>query len=78
MERSTFHADARRASVRAETFEFGELRESRMARPLDADGIVSMKYDLHVVGNSGASENMSLTLYFTVDAVGALRLIGMR
>lgn len=60
------------------TFEFGELRESRMARPLAADGIVSMKYDLHVVGNSGASENMSLTLYFTVDAVGALRLIGMR
>ena len=49
-----------------------------MARPLAADGIVSMKYDLHVVGNSGASENMSLTLYFTVDAVGALRLIGMR
>jgi hypothetical protein len=60
------------------TFEFGELRESRMGRPLAADGAVSLKYDLHVVGASGLSQNMSLTLYFTVDAVGTLRLIGLR
>jgi hypothetical protein len=60
------------------TFEFGELRESRMGRPVAADGAVSLKYDLHVVGDSGSSENMSLTLYFTVDSSGALKLIGLR
>ena len=61
------------------TFEFGELRESRVGRSVVTDGEVSIPLSLAVVGSkTSQSRTFDLTLYFTVTAKGSLRLIGVK
>ncbi len=61
------------------TFEFGELRESRVGRPVVTDGEVSVPLSLAVVGSlSRSNRTFDLTLYFTVSSRGTLRLIGVK
>ena len=61
------------------TFEFGELRESRVGRSVVTDGEVSIPLSLAVVGSkTSQSRTFNLTLYFTVTAKGSLRLIGVK
>lgn len=61
------------------TFEFGELRESRVGRPVVADGEVSVPLSIAVVGSKTfSSRTFDLTLYFTVSSKGNLRLIGVK
>jgi hypothetical protein len=59
------------------TFEFGELRESRVSRPIASEGIVRVPYSLSAVDRNGVSRIFELNLYFTVTSKGTLRLIGM-
>lgn len=60
-------------------FEFGELRESRLGKPVVSDGEISMPYSVSVVGSiTNRNEVFNLTLYFTVSPAGTLRLIGIR
>ena len=59
------------------TFEFGELRESRVSRPIASEGIVRVPYSLSAVDRNGVSRIFELNLYFTVTPKGTLRLIGM-
>lgn len=59
------------------TFEFGELREARVGRPVASEGEVRVPYDLSAVDRNGVSRVFNLNLYFTVTAKGALRLIGI-
>jgi hypothetical protein len=61
------------------TFEFGELRESRVGRPVVTDGEVSVPLSIAVVGSKTfSSRTFDLTLYFTVSSKGNLRLIGVK
>jgi hypothetical protein len=61
------------------TFEFGELRESRLGRPAVLEGEISAPYSVSVVGSATKrNEVFNLTLYFTVSPGGTLRLIGIR
>jgi hypothetical protein len=59
------------------TFEFGELRESRVGRPVASEGEVRVPYELSAVDRNGNSRVFSLNLYFTVTSKGTLRLIGI-
>ena len=59
------------------TFEFGELREARVGRPVASEGEVRVPYDLSAVDRNGVSRVFNLNLYFTVTAKGTLRLIGI-
>lgn len=60
------------------TFEFGELRESRVGVPVASEGEVRVPFTVSVVGsNSGRNEVFKLNLYFTNNYRGALRLIGI-
>ena len=59
------------------TFEFGELRESRVGRPVASEGEVRVSYELSAVDRNGVSRVFNLNLYFTVTAKGTLRLIGI-
>lgn len=61
------------------TFEFGELRESRVGRPVVTEGEVSIPLSLAVVGSlTRSNRTFDLTLYFTVSSKGNLRLIGVK
>ena len=59
------------------TFEFGELRESRLGRPVASEGEVRVPYSLSAVDRNGVSRIFNLNLYFTVNPQGVLRLIGI-
>jgi hypothetical protein len=59
------------------TFEFGELRESRVGHPVASEGEVRVPYSLSAVDRNGVSRIFNLNLYFTVSSKGTLRLIGM-
>ena len=59
------------------TFEFGELRESRVGRPVVSEGEVRVPYELSAVDRNGNSRVFTLNLYFTVTSRGALRLLGI-
>jgi len=59
------------------TFEFGELRESRVGHPVASEGEVRVPYSLSAVDRNGVSRIFNLNLYFTVTPQGVLRLIGI-
>jgi hypothetical protein len=61
------------------TFEFGELRESRLGKPTVLEGEISAPYSVSVVGSvTKRNEVFNMTLYFTVSPGGTLRVIGIR
>ena len=62
------------------TFEFGELREAARGRvSANADGVVSMPFQMSLVGNITRNPKViSLTYYLTVDHFGKLMPAGIR
>lgn len=60
------------------TFELGEFRQGARGNPTILDGaVVSVPLNVAVVGRqSGRQRNFTLNLYFTVDYMGRLILIG--
>ena len=60
------------------TFELGEFRQGARGNPTIIDGaVVSIPLNVAVVGRqSGRQRNFTLNLYFTVDYMGRLILIG--
>ncbi len=62
------------------TFEFGELREANRGRvSANAEGVVSMPFQMSLVGNvTRSSKVISLTYYLTVDHSGKLMPAGIQ